>query len=77
MSFHISLTSILLLANAMLLGIASLVIIRFRREAQALLKFWHSPLGSALAVSREDSSATSNSKWYIMPSTSVVWKSPA
>ena len=61
MSFHISLTSILLLANAMLLGIASLVIIRFRREAQALLKFWHSPLGSALAVSREDSSATSNS----------------
>lgn len=54
MSFQISLTSILLLANATLLGIASLVIIRFRREARALLKFWHSPLGSALVGDRGD-----------------------
>ncbi len=54
MSFQIPLTSILLLANAMLLGIGLLVIIRFRREAKALLKFWHSPLGSALAGDRGD-----------------------
>ncbi len=54
MSFEISLTSILLMANATLLGIALLVIIRFRREAKALLKFWHSPLGSALAGDRDE-----------------------
>ncbi len=54
MSFELSLTSILLLANALLLGVALLVIVRFRREAQALLKFWHSPMGNALVGDRDD-----------------------
>ena len=57
MGFQMSLTSILLLANALLLGVATLVIIRFRRESQAILKFWYSPLGSALVGDRGDASA--------------------
>jgi len=48
MSFELSLTSIFLMANALLLGIALLVIIRFRREAKALLAFWQSPTGAVL-----------------------------
>lgn len=57
MSFELSLTSILLMANALLLGLALLVIIRFRRESRALLNFWHSPMGTALVGEREDSAA--------------------
>ncbi len=58
MSFVLSLTSILLLANALLLGIALLVIMRFRRESAAQLAFWQSPLGSALATTGDgDASA--------------------
>jgi hypothetical protein len=48
MSFGLSLTNIFLMANALLLGIALLVIIRFRREAKALLAFWQSPTGAVL-----------------------------
>ncbi len=53
MTFQISLTSILLLANALMLAIALLVIIRFRREARAQLDFWQSPIAAALMVERE------------------------
>lgn len=56
MTFHISLTSILLLANALMLAIALLVIIRFRREARAQLEFWQSPIAAALMVDREGQS---------------------
>lgn len=53
MTFQISLTSILLMANALMLGIALLVIIRFRRESRAQLDFWQSPIAAALMVERD------------------------
>ncbi|MEM8816420.1 MAG: DUF2802 domain-containing protein [Pseudomonadota bacterium] len=43
----ISLT--LLLANALLLAIATVCMIRFRREARTQREFWQSPTGAALA----------------------------
>lgn len=61
MAFQISLTSILLLANALMLAIALLVIIRFRREARAQLDFWQSPIAAALMVDRDGQAATTAS----------------
>ncbi len=59
MTFHISLTSILMLANALMLGIALLVIIRFRRESRAQLDFWQSPIAAAL-MGDKDTGAPEN-----------------
>lgn len=49
MAFEISTTEILLVSNALLLAIALLMIVRFRRDVRAFMSFWHSPVGSSLA----------------------------
>ncbi len=48
MTFHISLSTIFLLSNSLMLAISLLVIIRFRREARAQLDFWESPIAASL-----------------------------
>ena len=54
MAFEISITEILLVSNALLLAIALLMIVRFRRDARAFMSFLHSPVGSSLAASEDD-----------------------
>ncbi len=49
MAFEISITELLLVSNALLLAIALLMIVRFRRDVRATLRFWQSPVGSSLA----------------------------
>lgn len=49
MAFEISMTEVLLVSNALLLAIALLLIVRFRRDAASLMNFWQSPVGSSLA----------------------------
>lgn len=46
-------TEVLLLCNALLLAIALLVIVRFRRDLQAFVSFWHSPVGASLAGTQD------------------------
>ena len=46
-------TEILLLCNALLLAIALLLIVRFRRDARAFMSFWYSPVGASLAGAQE------------------------
>lgn len=41
------------MANSLLLAIALLVIIRFRREARAQLEFWESPIAASLMVDQK------------------------
>ena len=48
MSIEISTVSLLLLANAALLAIATVTLLRFQRAARAHREFWQSPTGAAL-----------------------------
>lgn len=43
---------LLLLANAFLVGAASIAVLRFQRQCQRLERFWNSPTGAALAASK-------------------------